>query len=205
MRTDKSLQGVLPVLQTPFTEKGTIDTPTLQREIDWVFEVGANGVVVAMVSEILRMKQHQRMELVESVCRAVRDRGSIVISAGAETTNEAVAFGQHAEKSGAHAVMAIPPVGRALGHSDTVDYFAAIAESVSIPLIVQDASNYVGAQIDHGVYLKLLERLGADRIFFKPEASPLGPNLSKLRDATQGEARVFEGSGGINLVDCYPG
>ncbi|MFG0261365.1 MAG: dihydrodipicolinate synthase family protein, partial [Novipirellula sp. JB048] len=71
------------------------------------------------------------------------------------------------------------------------------------PLVVQDASGYVGAAIDLGVYLDLLEEFGHDRILFKPEASPLGPNLSKLRDATGGEAQIFEGSGGINLVDCY--
>ena len=53
------------------------------------------------------------------------------------------------------------------------------------------------------VYLNLLDEFGADRIYFKPEASPLGPNLSRLRDASQGKARIFEGSGGINLVDCY--
>jgi 4-hydroxy-tetrahydrodipicolinate synthase len=51
--------------------------------------------------------------------------------------------------------------------------------------------------------MKLLEQFGEERIFFKPEASPLGPNLSKLRDASGGRARIFEGSGGINLVDCY--
>ena len=59
------------------------------------------------------------------------------------------------------------------------------------------------AAIDLSVYLRLLEEFGEHRIYFKPEASPLGPNLSKLRDATQGKARIFEGSGGINLVDCY--
>ena len=200
---DKLLRGVLPVVQTPFADDGTIDTPTLHREIDWVFEAGANGVVVAMVSEILRMDHHQRKELVESVCGAGKDRGSIVISVGAETKDEAVAFAQHAERLGANAVMAIPPVKKPLGKSDTFDYFVAIAESVSVPLIVQDASSYVGSAIDLTVYLQLLERFSADCIFFKPEASPLGPNLSKLRDATHGEARVFEGSGGINLVDCF--
>ena len=201
--TSESLCGVLTVLQTPFTEGGRIDTPTLQREIDWVFETGADGVVVAMVSEILRLGYHRRKELAQSVCELVQDRGAIVISAGAESTNDAVELAQQAEKLGASAVMAIPPVEKALGSSETLKYFAAIAESVSIPLIVQDASNYVGATIDLGVYLDLLKQFGADRIFFKPEASPLGSNLSRLRDATQGEARIFEGSGGINLVDCY--
>ncbi len=99
--------------------------------------------------------------------------------------------------------MAIPPVATSLGSQATTAYFASIARSISIPLVVQDASNYVGASIDLSVYQKLLEEFGEQRILFKPEASPLGPNLSKLRDSTGGKARIFEGSGGINLVDCY--
>ncbi len=199
----EQLHGVLPVLQTPFTEEGEFDVVTLQREIDWAFEVGADGVVLAMVSEILRLGDTGRRELATLVSEAVRGRGFTVISVGAESTRAAVEFAQHAEALGASAVMAIPPVATSLGSAATRDYFAAIASSISIPLVVQDASGYVGAAIDLSVYLGLLEKYGPDRIFFKPEASPLGPNLSKLRDATGGQARIFEGSGGINLVDCY--
>ena len=38
---------------------------------------------------------------------------------------------------------------------------------------------------------------------FKPEAPPLGQNLSLLREATGGQAAIFEGSGGIALLDAY--
>lgn len=197
------LHGVLPVLHTPFTDSYAIDVPTLEREIDWALQTGANGVVCAMVSETLRLGYHGRRELASHVCKAAKGRGFIVISVGAESITEACDFARHAEGLGASAVMAIPPVATSLGSAATTEYFASIARSVSIPLIVQDASNYVGASIDLSVYLKLLDEFGDRRILFKPEASPLGPNLSKLRDATGGKARIFEGSGGINLVDCY--
>ena len=49
---------------------------------------------------------------------------------------------------------------------------------------------------------RILEDFG-DRVLFKPEANPVGPLLSALRDATGGRAKVFEGSGGIALVDNY--
>ena len=49
----------------------------------------------------------------------------------------------------------------------------------------------------------LLERYGPEKILFKPEAAPIGPNLSALRDATGGQARIFEGSGGILLIDSF--
>lgn len=200
---DQSLHGVLAVLQTPFHPDLSIDHATLRKEIDWVFSVGAQGVVVAMVSEVLRLGDQRRRELAESVCRAVDHRGPVVISVGAESTAEAVAYARHAEQLDATAVMAIPPVATRLSSRATRDYYASIADRVVIPLIVQDASAYVGGEIDLQVYLELLDRFGPDRIQFKPEASPLGPNLSKLRDATGATARIFEGSGGINLVDCY--
>src|SRR3954466_1104199 len=201
--TDERLHGVLPVLQTPFTPERQIDVAVLQREIDWAFDTGADGIVVAMVSEILRLSKRGRFELASLACQAAEGRGFVVISVGAENVAEAVEFAKHAESLGASAVMAIPPVMAPLGSAATGDYFAKIANSVSIPLVVQDASSYVGAPIDLSVYLNLLEQFGVERIFFKPEASPLGPNLSRLRDATHGRARIFEGSGGINLVDCF--
>lgn len=197
------LHGVLPVLHTPFLEDGSIDLTTLQREIDWALKIGANGVVVAMVSEVLRLGHRRRRELAQEVCQRVDHRGFTVISVGAESIREAIEFAVHAEEIGASAMMAIPPVATSLGSRATIEYFSEIARAVTLPLIVQDASSYVGAAIDVSVYLELLEQFGPERIYFKPEASPLGPNLSKLRDASGGRARIFEGSGGINLVDCY--
>ncbi|MEY2611208.1 MAG: 4-hydroxy-tetrahydrodipicolinate synthase, partial [Planctomycetota bacterium] len=49
------LRGVLPVLHTPFCDDGRIDVEVLEKEIDWAFETQADGVVVAMVSETLRL------------------------------------------------------------------------------------------------------------------------------------------------------
>lgn len=202
-KIDKQLHGVLPVLQTPFSPDGQIDRDVLRREIDWAFKVGADGVVVAMVSEILRLGHKGRRELATLVCEGAAGRGFSVISVGAESTAEAIVLAQHAEGLGASAVMAIPPVATSLGGDGTREYLSGIARNVSIPLVVQDASSYVGASIALSVYLKLLEEFGPNRVLFKPEAAPLGPNLSKLRDATRGTARIFEGSGGVNLVDCY--
>ena len=101
------------------------------------------------------------------------------------------------------AVMGIPPFSAGFPDAEVLEYFRQIARAVEIPVIVQDASSYVGQPIDLSVYTQLIDEFGAERIYFKPETSPLGPNLSRLRDATQGQARVFEGSGGISLMDNY--
>lgn len=196
------LRGVFPVLQTPFDRSGTIDEPTLRREIEWVFDCRAHGVAVAMVSEILRLDHEERKTLAEMVCNAASGRGPVVISVGAESTKVAVSLARHAESVGAAGVMAIPPLSVALPEAELIQYFETIALAVDIPVIIQDASSYVGAPIPAAVAIALLDRYG-DRIFFKPEAQPVGPRLSELLSVTSNKARVYDGSGGIALIDTY--
>ena len=96
--------------------------------------------------------------------------------------------------------MAIPPTTVALEDEEVFAYFMSIADAVDLPLVVQDASGYVGRALGIDVQVRLLERL-THRVYFKPEASPIGPRLSELRDSTGGSARAFEGTGGAALID----
>lgn len=203
MAAVRQLAGVLPIVQTPFADDDTIDFGTLAREVDWVFSVGADGLGTGMVSEVLRLTIDERYELTEKLVEYTDGRGAVFASVGAESTQQAIALAQHAERAGCDAVMVIPPVVSALSTDHLRDYFIAIAEAIGITVIVQDASGYVGQSIPHSVCLELLDRFGAERVVFKPEASPTGPSLSALRDATDGRARVFEGSGGVHLIDCF--
>jgi 4-hydroxy-tetrahydrodipicolinate synthase len=203
MSTTKELRGVLPVFQTPYLEDETIDADTLRREIDWLLEQGADGIVMAMVSEVLRLSHDERELLASLACRFVAGRGTVTISVGAESTKVAEELARHAEGAGADAVMAIPPISVGLGEDELLRYYARIIRAVRIPVVVQDASSYVGKPLSVPLYVKLIDEFGRDRLYFKPEATPIGPRLSALRDGTGGKARVFEGTGGIALVDSY--
>ena len=199
----KSLAGVLPVFQTPYRDDESIDEQTLEREIGWLYDCGADGIVMAMVSEVLRLDGDERQKLAELACRFGTSRGAVVISVGAESAKVAEAYTKHAEGCGAAAVMAIPPVSVAVGEDELLRYYERIIRATEIPVVVQDASGYVGRPMSIPMQAKLLQTFGADRVLFKPEATPIGPRLSALRDATGGKARIFEGTGGIALVDSH--
>jgi 4-hydroxy-tetrahydrodipicolinate synthase len=203
MTESSALSGVLPVFQTPYHDDESIDWDTLEAEIDWLLARGARGVVMAMVSEVLRLSSDERWTMTERVCRAAASRGAVVISVGAESTHAAVELAVHAEQCGASAVMAIPPFASALLPDEVLGYYRRILSAVGIPVIVQDASGYVGRPLGITTQARLLDEFGEDRVLFKPEAVPLGPNLTALREATAGRARIFEGSGGVALVDNY--
>jgi 4-hydroxy-tetrahydrodipicolinate synthase len=199
----KQLSGLLPVFQTPFFDDESIDWDCLSGELDWLLNRGSNGVVMAMVSEVLRLSTDERRTMAEFVCREMAGRGAAVISVGCESAHSAVALACHAEAHGATAVMAIPPLSVKLGAMQLRQYFIRIVEAVKIPVIVQDASGYVGTPMPISLQAQLLDDYGPDRVLFKPEAAPIGSNLSALRTATGGKAKTFEGSGGIALVDSY--
>lgn len=197
------LHGVLPIVHTPFTEGGEIDVPILKLEIDWAYAQGADGLGTGMVSELLRLTFDERIALTHHLAEMSAGRGAVFAGVGAESTKQALLYAKAAEKAGCDAVMAVPPVTTALAESQLLDYFCALADGIALPVIVQDASGYVGQAIPPRVYVELLDRYGPDKIVFKPEASPIGPNLSALRDTTRGKARIFEGSGGILLIDSF--
>jgi 4-hydroxy-tetrahydrodipicolinate synthase len=197
-----ALAGVLCVFQTPIGADESIDFDTLAREIDWLFHRGADGIVMAMVSEVLRLASHERTELAERACQLAAGRGPVVISVGAESSHTAEYYARHAERVGAAAMMAIPPVSIALSDEQLTEYFRRILRATAIPLIVQDASGYVGRPMSIALQARLLDEFPS-RVLFKPEAQPIGPRLSELLAATNRRARVFEGTGGIALVDSF--
>src|SRR5689334_5557821 len=199
----KRLHGVLPIVQTPFLESDEIDFATLAREVDWAFGQGIDGLGTGMVSELLKLTAAERQALAERLVEFAAGRGPVFMGVGAESTRQALDHARAAERAGCDAVMATPPMISRLSEPHMLGYFRALAEGVNVPLIVQDASGYVGQAIPMAVYLELLHRYGPEKILFKPEASPVGPNLSALRDATGGKARIFEGSGGIFLIDSF--
>jgi 4-hydroxy-tetrahydrodipicolinate synthase len=199
----KTLQGVLPIVHTPFTTSGEIDLVCLRREIDWAFSVGADGMGTGMVSELLRLRIDERLHLTEQIVQCAAGRGSVFAGVGSESTQQAVILAKAAERAGCDAVMAPPPMTTRSSRAGLLNYYCAIADASALPVVVQDASGYVGQAIPLELYVDLLERYGDNKILFKPEANPIGPNLSALRDATGGKAKIFEGSGGIALVDSF--
>lgn len=199
----KQLHGVLPIVHTPFLDDDEIDLGTLRREVDWAFAQGIDGLGTGMVSELLKLTAAERQGLAERLVEFTAGRGPVFMGVGAESTRQALEHARAAQRAGCDAVMATPPITSRVSETGLVAYFRALAEGVDVPLIVQDASGYVGQAIPMRVYVELLERYGPDKILFKPEASPIGPNLSALREATGGQAKIYEGSGGIFLIDSF--
>jgi 4-hydroxy-tetrahydrodipicolinate synthase len=200
----KQLAGVFNVISTPLDNSDEIDQKILKQEIDWLIKCGSNGAVLAMVSEVLRFSAAERRVQWQLSLEYLSGRIPLVVSVGAESAAIAVGLAKDAQKDGATAVMATPPSAFVASADEVKNYYQRIIEAVDITVIVQDASNYLGAPIELETYVELIDKYGDERVQFKPEAKPVKDRLEQLNKISNNRARVFEGQGGIDLLDTHP-
>lgn len=197
-------RGVYPVIQTPLDDNDQIDEAVFEAEINWLVKSGVKGLVLAMVSEVMRFSAAERRNQWQIVLRILDGRLPLIVSVGGESTAIAVELAKAAESDGATALIATPPASFPATSSEIYSYYTAIIESVKIPLIVQDASNYMGQPLDLELYGNLIEKYGTERVQFKPEAKPVKERAAALQEIAHGQARIFEGQSGIDLLDTHP-
>ncbi len=198
-----ALGGVIPILHTAYRNDGSLDLDAVRREVDWVFDTGADGCGIALASDLLRLTPEERRALSRCVIAAARDRGPVVMSVGAESAGAAVAYARDALAAGASALMAIPPVEGTPGETEVRSYYEALLAATPLPVIVQDASAYLGRAMTPEFQVSQFAAHGPDRILFKPEGAAVGATITRLHALTGGRARIFEGSGGVLLVENF--
>src|SRR5438128_11376920 len=132
------LQGVVPILVTPFDDKGRVDEDSLASLIEFNLKAGVHGLGVAIGSEMFKLNDTERAQVTRRVLDSVNKRVPVVINTGAGGTDLAVGYSLSAEEAGADALMIMPPAFMPAGPSEVLDYFRAISNAVRIPIFLQD-------------------------------------------------------------------
>ena len=94
------------------------DADTLAREIEWPYRCGADGIVMALVSKVLRLTSEERRHLAELACRCGSPCGLVVISVGAEREKLAAEYAQGYELS--------LPISSLVAMCNSLDAFLAV-------------------------------------------------------------------------------
>lgn len=199
----KELAGVMPVVIMPYADNGDVDWGALKAQIEHMADIGCDGVVVGQVSEVLRLTTEERLQMAEAIVKAANGRINAVMSTGGESIRQAIAFSRHAEDVGCDAMLVMHPSIMALNDAEMLAYYTAMIEAVTKPVLVHHAKSMAKRPLSIAVQAELLRRFGPHKVQFKPEAAPTPPRVTELMNATNGQARIFEGDGGMMLADTY--
>ncbi len=105
----KTIEGIIPVMITPFTEDGTIDYSGLERLVDWYLVHGVDALfAVCQSSEMQFLSLDERAALGQAVVRQVAGRVPVVASGHiSDAIDDQVAELVVAAETGADAVVLV--------------------------------------------------------------------------------------------------
>jgi 4-hydroxy-tetrahydrodipicolinate synthase len=166
----------------------------------FTIDAGAQGLVcLGLAGEIGRLTLAERMLLVEAIVDEAGGALPILVGATAESLPASMSLAKHAEATGATGIVLAPPLAGTVDDNDFFDFFTSVAQSVSVPVVIQDAPEYLGVTVDPGTVHRAAEE-APNIVAAKLETGPEG--IEHWRSALGQAFLVFGGNGGLFLLDC---
>jgi 4-hydroxy-tetrahydrodipicolinate synthase len=189
--------GVFPILVTPFDESSRVDEESLKSLVEFAIDAGANGLGIALHSEVYKLSESERSSITKTVVDQTRGRVPLVVNTGAESTELALLYSRMAEQNGASALMLCPPA-LAIGSVEAIgQFYRTIAETINLPLFVQDTPQ---SPISPSLVLELAGQCETIR-YLKAERPPTPTRIAEAVACADGKVDVFGGAAGDYFVE----
>lgn len=196
-----TLQGVYPIVVTPFQDDGSIDFDSLDRLIEHLLAQGAHGLgLFGNASEGYTLLASERAAMQQRIVKRVNGRVPLVVSSGHTGTEGAVELSKQARDLGAAALMVLPPYFLKPDADAMMQYFDAISREVGTPIMVQDAPLMTQVAMP----VPLLARMAREIEYVasvKVEAPPTAPKVAALKAAAGEKLALFGGLNGQFLIE----
>ena len=167
-------KGSITALVTPFKD-GAVDEAAFRAFINWQIEEGTNGLVpVGTTGESPTLSHREHDRVVEICVQEARGRVPVIAGAGSNSTAEAIAFSQHAEKVGADAVLIVTPYYNKPTQEGLYQHYKAINDAIGIPIFIYNIPGRSVIDMSVDTMARLYEL----------------KNIAGVKDATANLARV---------------
>jgi 1-pyrroline-4-hydroxy-2-carboxylate deaminase len=143
-------KGIYPAVTTKFHKDGSLDLDTFEKNIQAQIAAGIHGVVLGgTLGEASTLKNSEKLQLVDKTLVLADGKLPVILNIAEQTTEDAVNAAQNAEKKGASGLMLLPPMRYKADDRETLEYFKAVAESTSLPIMIYNNP------IDYGIEVTL--------------------------------------------------
>jgi 4-hydroxy-tetrahydrodipicolinate synthase len=194
---DRTFSGVFPILQMPFDEEGQIVFEDLRAEVEYAIRGGVHGVGIAYGSEINKLDDHERDQVLSTVVDQAGGRIKVVMNTGAPSTVQTIHYTRVAKVLGADAVMIAPPVVPGIAFSLVSQHFIDVAESADLPIFMQDMA---GASLAPAAMADL-SGAHENLCYAKIETLPTPRRFTETGELAGGALSMFGGANGIFFIE----
>jgi 4-hydroxy-tetrahydrodipicolinate synthase len=184
--------GVFPYVVSPLHPSGEVNAAVLARLCDDLVKAGVHGLTpLGSTGEFAYLNWQQRRRVVEVVLEAAKGRVPVVAGVASTTIADAVFQARELEHLGCSGILAILEAYFPVTDEGVFAYFKAIAEAVSIPVVLYTNPNFQRSDLS----LPVIERLSriANVKYIKDASFNTGRLLSII-NRVQGRMQVFAAS-----------
>lgn len=197
----ENIQGVIPILPTPFTEQGEVDEVSFRHVIDAAIADGVQGLAMfGLASEFLKLSDAEKVRLTKILIEHTAKRVPVIISITHYSLDIARCEAAEAMRLGADALMVIPPFLMAPQAAAVLNHIATLAADTRAPIIVQYAPIQTGASLTAESFAALHAKY-SNISHIKVDLVPSGPMLHQLQSLTNGGLKSIVGYMGLHLPE----
>lgn len=201
------LQGVVPILATPFHDDESLDLASLERTVRFMLDAGADGVtVLGVLGESNRLGDREREATIRTAVGAAGGRIPVIVGASHAGTQATIDLVAMAADLGASAVMIAPTAEPVPSDERVVEYFRRVGDRSRLPVVLQDHPASTSVHMSVPVMLRIVREV--PRIMaIKEEAVPTAPKVRSLvAGMSDRRVRVLTGLGALyGLFDLEAG
>lgn len=142
-------EGSAVALVTPFVENTTdIDWRAFESLLDFHLENNTDALVITgTTGESSTLSDEEQIELIKFAVKHVDGKLPIIAGTGINDTRHALKLSQQAESVGADALLIVTPYYNKASYDGMLAHFHAIADAVTVPIILYDVPSRTGTSL----------------------------------------------------------
>ena len=148
--------GSCVAIVTPFGPDGSIQYDKLRELIEMHITAGTDAICICgTTGESATMSLREHSNAVNFCVKEVAGRVKVIAGAGSNDTSAAVYLCQHAEESGADALLLVTPYYNKASQTGLIKHYTYIADRVNTPIILYNVPSRTGVSFTAETYAEL--------------------------------------------------
>jgi 4-hydroxy-tetrahydrodipicolinate synthase len=200
------LEGTYTAIVTPFRDEPgqPIDWDALDALLEAQVAGGVTGVVpCGTTGETPTLTHDEDAQLIECTVKRVKGRAQVVAGTGSNSTREAVAASQAAERLGVDAVMVVVPYYNRPTQDGLYRHFVEVAKSVRVPVVLYNIPGRTGVDLAPETLARIAE--AAPNVVATKEATGNVLRAQKIVQTMGSRMTVLSGDDALTLPMCAVG
>ncbi|HEV8640317.1 MAG TPA: 4-hydroxy-tetrahydrodipicolinate synthase [Methylomirabilota bacterium] len=193
----RTLQGSLVAMVTPF-RNGKVDEAKVRELVEFHVTHGTDAIVACgTTGEDPGLSHDEHDRVVEVIIQTAAGRLPVIVGTGSNSTAHAIELTRHAERAGATAALVVNPYYNKPTQEGLYRHFRAVAEAVSIPILVYNIQSRTAVNVETDT----LARLARDckNVVGVKEASGSLDQMSQVVAACGPDFTVLSGDDNLTL------